>query len=141
MKNSTYPPFKVTCTVDVIMPGNDTPFPDLVIKLEFYIQCWDDIHTAAKREAKYRLERMGVDSDKLKHACFEDGDHEFIAIQPKGVKREYGVPVEAFYHCDPKKRDLLIRQRRLVPDSLGHMRELYGKPVETVKADVEAVPA
>lgn len=129
MKPPTYPYFKVVCTVDVTMPGNATYTPDLVIKLGFFIQCWDDIGSTAKREAIWRLELLGVPADALKNAFFDTGDCAYIALDSKGVRRENGTAVEAFYHCDPKKRDTLIRQRRLVPDSLAEMCRIYGTSV------------
>ena len=136
MKPSTYPLFTVSCTVSIQLPDSQSYRPDIAIKVAFYINHWDDIHRQAKREAIWQLERLGVASDKLKEAHFETDDHAYIAIEPKGVKREYGAPVEAFYHCDPKKREVLIRQRRLVPDSQTEMVALYGKAATT-----QAVPA
>ena len=127
MKLLTYPPFRATCIVNVQLPENKSYTPDIAIRLTFFINHWGDIHTTAKREAIWKLERLGVDADTLKNADFETDDHSYIAVEPKGVKREYGVAVEAFYHCDPKKRDLLIRQRRLVPESQAEMVEIYGK--------------
>lgn len=138
MKNLQYPPFKVTCIVTVQLPENKSYTPDISIRLTFFIQHWGDIHGYAKREAIYRLERLGVATDTLRDAYFETDNHSYIAVEPKGVKREYGVPVEAFYLHDPKKREVLIRQRRLVPESHAEMVELYGKPA---KATAEAVPA
>lgn len=136
MKRLTYPPFTVTCTVNIQLPDNQSFHPDIAVKVGFYIQHRDDIYSSAKREAIWRLERLGVASDKLKDASFETDDYSYTAIEPKGVKREYGVPVEAFYHHDPKKRDVLIRQRRLVPESHSEMVRLYGKAETT-----PAVPA
>ena len=54
------------------------------------------------------------------------------------MRREYGVPVEAFYFHDPKKRDLLIRQRRLVPESQAEMVAFYGKPTAQTETEVAA---
>lgn len=136
MKLSAYPPFTVSCTVNIQLPDNQSYRPDIAIKVAFYINHQDDIHSQAKREAIWQLERLGVASDKLKDAYFETDDHSYIAVEPKGVKREYGVPIEAFYHHDPKKRDVLIRQRRLVPESHTEMVTLYGKAAAT-----QATPA
>lgn len=138
MKNLTYPPFKVTCIVKVQLPENKSYSPDIAVRLSFYIQHWGDIHSHAKCEAIFRLERLGVEKGLLDNADFETEDCSYVAVEPKGVKREYGVPVEAFYLHDPKKRELLIRQRRLVPESHAEMLEMYGTPA---KATAEAVPA
>ena len=133
MKNSVYPPFTVSCLVNVQLPDNQSLHPDIAIKVAVYIQHWGDIYGAAKREAMWRLERLGVDKDTLKDAYFETDDHSYVALEPKGVKREYGVPVEAFYFHDPKKRALLIRQRRLVPESQAEMVAIYGKTAAPAK--------
>lgn len=133
MKPSAYPPFKLHCTVTIRLPDNKSFSPDIAIKVAFYINHWDDISSTARREAIWKLERLGVAKETVQDAYFEIDDHSYIAVEPKGVKREYGVPVEAFYHHDPKKRDLLIRQRRLVPESQREMVEIYGKAVVNPK--------
>ena len=137
MKPSTYPPFGFRCTVAVQLSENKSYTPDISIKVAFYIQHWGDIHPAAKREAIWKLERLGVDKDMLKDADFETSEYEYTAIEPKGIKRD-GTPIEAFYHCDPKKREQLIRQRRLVPDSYEDMHAMYGKPAKTTTDGVFA---
>lgn len=133
MKHLVYPPFTVSCLVSIQLPDNKSRQPDIAIKVAFYINHWDDIHSTAKREAVWKLERLGVDKDTLKDAYFETDDHSYTAVEPKGVKREYGVPVEAFYLHDPKKRALLIRQRRLVPESREEMVAIYGKAEAAAK--------
>ena len=138
MKPSTYPTFKCTCTCNVHLPENKSYTPDLAIRLSFYIQHWGDITSYAKREVIYRLERLGVDKDTLKDAYFDTEDHTYLAIEPRLVRRQYGVPVEAFYLHDPKKRDTLIKQRRLVPDSHWEMVEMYGKSEKPTATEVPA---
>jgi len=140
VKLSTYPAFRLKCTVGIILPGNTSCKPDITLVVSLFVNHWNDIQSGAMREAVYRLELLGVDKDTLKNAEFEVDDCSYVALEPRGVRREYGVPVEAFYHHDPKKRDVLIRQRRLVPDSQAEMVELYGKPV-VVAVNAEAVPA
>ena len=141
MKFSTYPPFLCTCICNVQLPDNKSRSPDIRIKLTFHINHWGDIQRGAMSEAAYRLERLGVEKETLQYADFEVADCDYVALEPRGVRREEYSGVEAFYHCDPKKREVLIRQRRLVPESQAEMVELYGKPVAPVKADAEAVPA
>lgn len=133
MKNCLYPPFTVSCLVNIQLPDNKTMNPDISVKVGFYINHWDDIYSAAKREAIWKLERLGVDKDTLKDAYFETDDHSYTAVEPKGIKRVYGEPVEAFYFHDPKKRALLIRQRRLVPESREEMVAIYGKAPAAVQ--------
>lgn len=131
MKRAAYPPFKVTCIVTVQLADNKSYNPDIAIRLSFYINHQDDVFCHAKRDAIWRLERLGVDKETLKDAYFETEDHSYIAVEPKGVRREYGVAVEAFYHlADRKKRGVLIRQCRLVPESHVEMVEIYGKATQ-----------
>lgn len=135
MKHLTYPYFRITCTVNVHLPENTSYTPDVAVKQSFLIRNLDEIHRTARRDAIWTLERLGVDSDKLKLAEIETDDHSYIAIDPKGVKREYRVPVEAFCFCEAgKKRATLIRQRRLVPDDLEDMVAMYGQPVKAPAA-------
>ena len=138
MKPLTYPPFKCTCICTVHLPENKTRTPDIAIRMSFYIQHWGDITSYAMREAIYRLERLGVDKETLQDAYFETEDHTYLAIEPRLVRRQYGVPVEAFYHHDPKKREQLIKQRRLVPDSHSEMVEMYGKAEKPTETEVAA---
>lgn len=138
MKRPTYPNFRLTCIVNIQLPENKSTRPDIAIRVKFYIQHWGDIHSAAKREAVWNLERLGVDKETLKFADFETDDCAYEAVDPKGVRREFGVPVEAFYLCDPKKRDVLIKQCRLVPDSYEDMVAMYGKPVKATADEVAA---
>jgi hypothetical protein len=128
MKRAAYPPFKVTCIVTVQLADNKSYSPDIAMRVAFYINHQDDVFDHAKREAIWKLERLGADKDLLKDAYFETEDHSYIAVEPKGVRREYGVAVEAFYYLSGrKKRDVLIRQYRLVPESHAEMVEIYGK--------------
>lgn len=138
MKPLTYPPFNCTCICTVQLPENKSYTPDIAIRMSFYIQHWGDITSYAKQEAIYRLERLGVNKETLENAYFDTEDCSYVAIEPKGVRREYGIPVEAFYLHDPKKRDLLIRQRRLVPDSHHEMVEMYGKPTKSTTQEATA---
>lgn len=133
MRKFSYPHFVASCLVNIQLPDNKTFNPDIAIKVGFYISHWGDIHSAAKREAIWKLERLGVDKETLKYADFETDDCSYTAVDPKGVRRVYGVPVEAFYFHDPKKRALLIRQRRLVPESREEMVAIYGKAPATVQ--------
>ena len=143
MKLSTYPPFMVHCKCNIQLLDNKSTRPDVSINVSFYIQHWNDITPGAKNEAVFRLLKLGTNPETLENAYFEVDDMTYVAIEPRGVKREYGVPVEAFYHHDHKKRDTLVKQRRLVPDSYAHMVELYGKPALKAKAteSCEGVPA
>jgi hypothetical protein len=130
MRPGAYPSFFTSCLVRISLANSDNPnHADITIKVGFYIQHWGDIQKNAMRYATWNLERLGVTESTLKNAQFEVDDCQYVAVDPKGVKREYGDRIEAFYHCNPKKRDTLIKQSRLVPDSYADMVEMYGKPV------------
>jgi len=143
VKYLTYPPFVCHCLVAVQLAENrNYNSPDVKIKVSFYINHSGDIYQAARGFAERNLQRFGVAPELLASASYEVEDEDFYAVEPRGVRREYGEPVQAYYFHDPKKRELLIRQRRLVPESREEMIRMYGKPVaKAVKADAEAVPA
>lgn len=127
MKKHSYPTFRISCLVCVHLAGSETIHPDIKVKVGFYAQHHDDVQSAGKREAIWRLERLGVAAETLKDAYFETEDHSYIAVNAKGIRREYGIDVEAFRHCDTiKKRDVLIKQQRLVPDDHSDMVAMYG---------------
>jgi len=126
MKNRTYPFFLATGMVDVFAPGDIRP--TITVKASCYISFHDESHSLMVREAKYRLEQAGVPKEKVDTFYFEGtGITELHAQEPKGVRRVYGEPVEAFIDSvELKKRDVLIRQRRIVPYSHSDMLEIYG---------------
>lgn len=128
MKPSLYPPFLASCTVTLQLPDNKSSHPDLRVRVTTYINTHDDVHGNSVAECKYRLGLLGVTKETIDSAYFEIDDTSYTAVEPRGVRREYGKAVEAFYFHDPKKRDVLIRQRRLVPESRTEMMALYGKP-------------
>jgi len=127
VKASLYPTFLASCTVILQLPDNKSTRPDLRVRVTTYINTWDDVHRNAVAECKYRLGLLGVTKETIDLAYFEIDDTRYTAVEPRGVRREYGVAVEAFYLHDPKKRDVLIRQRRLVPESMTEMMAIYGK--------------
>jgi len=127
VKAHSYPTFRVSCAVCIHLAGSESRHPDIKVKVGFYAQHHDDVQSAAKRDATWRLERLGVTPETLKGAYFETEDHAYIAVNAKGVRRENALDVEAFRHCDTiKKRDVLIRQQRLVPDDHADMVAMYG---------------
>lgn len=141
MKRTTYPSFIWSGLVCIQLPVNKSYQPDIKIKVAFYVNFRDEVEPTAKREAVWTLSKLGVSVDTLKDAYFETEDGGYTAVDPKGVRREFGDSVEAFYLHDPKKRDQLIRQRRLVPDCHAEMVRMYGrKEAEPVSLKPEAVP-
>lgn len=138
MKRHTYPHFRATTKVSLMLGGSSQASVCLVVA--FYISHWDEIHRIGRETALYKLQSIGVPADSLKNAECEVEVTEYIAIDPRGVRRDWGTQVQAFYLHDPKKRDVLIRQRRLVPDSHKEMLEIYGPKVATVAIN-EGAPA
>jgi hypothetical protein len=136
MKKLTYPYFRATGEVEVLF--YDSNLPCLTIKVAFYCSFLTEAHNIAQRETKYKLELLGVDQDVLKNASFEADNFTFEAKDAKFVKREWRSPIEAFRLCDPKKRDTLIRQRRLVPFDHAEMVDMYGKPPVLTPSTQEA---
>lgn len=144
MKFSTYPPFLCKCLVAVRTRGDEPKWnPDIRVRVAFYIHHWGDIQRGAHSKVEQQLRALEVPLEVLAGADYEVEDQEYYALEPRGVRRnEDNERVEAFYFHDPKKRELLIRQRRLVPESANEMMAIYGKPVAApAKADAEAVPA
>lgn len=126
MKLSKFPPFSAVGQVSVYEQGDMRPF--IKIGFQCYLNHRDEIDGAAVRDAKWKLQRAGVSEERIKELCFEyDCTDSLWAKEPKGVRREYGDSIEAFFdHGGLKKRDILIRQRRLVPDDAFEMRAMYG---------------
>jgi hypothetical protein len=124
MKRNTYPSFQAHCLVGVYLAGN---FSKAAIKLQvsMYIHHWDDARRGAISKAKETLASLGVTDETLQGAEFEEDEVEYLAIDPKGVRKSL-EKVSAHYLHAAKDRDRLIRQRRLVPDSATEMREIYG---------------
>ena len=142
MKFSTYPPFLCKCLVALRTPSDEPKWnPDIRVRVAFYIHHWGDIQRGARSKVEQQLRALDVSLEVLAHADYEVEDCEYYALEPRGVRRnEDNERVEAFYLHDPKKRDVLIRQRRLVPESANEMMAIYGKPT-TPKVNAEAVPA
>ncbi|ARV17501.1 hypothetical protein AEP_00541 [Curvibacter sp. AEP1-3] len=137
MKFSTLPPFKATGKVDIYQPGDFSPSA----KLEVTVIVTDQwaISTAMERAARWKLEHLGVPADKAQALNLEyNGTYEIAALEPKGVKQLWGIPVEGFLdggNYTEAKRALLIRQRRLLPLDHAEALAMYGKRVQ-VKQEV-----
>ena len=139
MKRHTYPHFTVVGIVSAYEYGSGRP--DIEIKASCYISYHDEAYSALVRDAKWRLERLGIPKERLEALYFEGAEVTGIyALDAKGVKRVYGEPVEAFIDSpELKKRDVLIRQRRMVPYDQADMLKIYAPKVAAPAA--EAVPA
>lgn len=141
MKFQTLPPFKATGKVAVYMRGDFNP----TMRLEVSVITKDawSIGGAMERAAKWKLQHLGVPEDKLEALAFEySGTDALEAMEPRGVKRVWGEPIEAFFDdisLTDKKRATLIRQRRLVPRDHHDATTIYMKP--SVSKQEEAVAA
>lgn len=137
MKLSKFPPFSAVGMVSVYEHGDIRPF--LKLRFQCYLHHREDIYSAALRDAKWKLHRAGVPQERIDELHFEfEGTDQLWAQEPTGVRRQYGHSIEAFFeHPDLKKRDILIRQRRLVPDDAISMAAMYGQP----KAATQGVAA
>lgn len=145
MKLHKYPHFHVTGQVSIFEHGSTRP--DFVILAGGYISYEEEAYGGLIRDAKRKLERLGVPADRMAELHFDDVEiTQRTAKCAIGVKQPFGERVEAFRDdaCRTTKRPTLIRQRRLIPYSQSDMLEIYGPKVAApapVQADAEAVAA
>lgn len=140
MKFSNLPPFKAIGRVAVYKHGDLNPITWLVVGV-YATDAWA-IGSAMERAAKWTLERMGVPEAAIADLFFEySGTDELYALEPRGVKRGWGEKAEGFFDTgvDMKKRDTLIRQRRLLPNEHSDAMAIYSKkPVAKLESEVAA---
>lgn len=140
MRYSNLPPFQAVGKVGVYKHGDTSPMSVLVVSV-YATDAWA-IGSAMERAAKWTLERMGVPEAALADLFFEYiGTDHLYALEPRGVKREWDEKVDGFFDAgaDMKKRDTLIRQRRLLPNEHSDAMAIYSKrPVAKQEAEVAA---
>lgn len=131
MKRHAYPHFAVIGLVAAYENGSSRP--DFEIKAGCFISYNDESFSALVRDAKWKLERLGVPKERIDTLYFDGWELlELRACNAIGVRRDYGDHVEAFLDAnDLKKRDVLIRQRRLIPHDHSDMLAIYGPKVAT----------
>lgn len=144
MKKSIYPPFLAFGLVEVYEQNSTRPMTTL--KLSSYIHFRWEAHETLTRKAKWNLKALGLSQERLDALYFEcTGIEEIFAVEPKGVRRVDGERVEAFLdsHSLGKRREVLIRQRRLVPHEIEDMKSIYGpaQAAGPAAAHAEGVPA
>ena len=132
MRRSTYPYFHVTGLVTAHEHGEISPVAR--IQAGGYVHFHDEIFGVLIRDAKWRLEKLGVSEERVSEFFFEGYETTaLIALDSIRVKGVDGERPEAFIdgaHEDKRpKRDTLIRQRRLVPIDQRDMIDLYGPKV------------
>lgn len=135
MKRLTYPHFLAKGWVEAFERGAMSPI--ITVKTSCYISYKDEADRLMVRDAKHRLEQAGVPAERVEALYFEGGGiTDIYAMEPKGVRWVYGEPTEAFLDSpELKKREVLIRQRRLVPYDQSDMLEIYGPKPATVAAE------
>jgi hypothetical protein len=126
MKRLAYPYFTVIGQVDAFKQGDTRP--TVTVKASCYISFHDDACRLLVRDAKYRLEQAGMPTERVDALYFDMASFdEYWAHDTKGVRRVFGEHCEAFVDSPAlKKRDVLIRQRRLIPHDQRDMLEIYG---------------
>ena len=143
MKRHTYPSFRVSGLVTLHEQGASSP--SLEVRATGYISFQWEAHSVLIRDAKRRLERLGMPKECLDALSPEyAGTTECFAIDARGVRRDGCERVEAFFDSPTlKKRDVLIRQRRVIPHDHADMVEMYGpKPAApATEAATEAAAA
>lgn len=134
-KRIKYPHFFITNLVDAFEHGDLHPV--ITVKASCYISVKDDAHSLLMRDAKYRLEKAGVPKERIEALYFDENNLiSLTACDPKGVRRVYGEPTEAFFDSHSlKNRDALIRQHRLVPHDHADMLAIYGPKTPGVAAE------
>lgn len=143
-KRVKYPYFTAIGLVSIHEQGASRPLAK--VRATCYISHRDEAHRLLVRDARYRLEALGVPPARLDELFFEDTEVlELYAHDAKGVRQTYGEKVEAWYDGslpDNKKREVLIKQRRLVPYDQADMVAIYGTQTAaeptTAKAKVAA---
>ena len=124
-KRHSYPTFGITGLVSGTENGATRPV--ITVRAFCYANFYDEIHGFLIRDAKWRLECIGLPKDKLNDLYFDDVEITDIhAITAKGLRLEDGDKPEGFIDSpELKKRATLIRQRRLLPHDQRDMLEIY----------------
>lgn len=137
MKFLTYPPFLAIGCVQVFENGSS--LPTVTLRISRYIRYYCEACGIFEREARRRLEDLGATKERCDAMYFEfEGITEVYAVEPRGVRRNGDERVEAFLDGPGiKKRDVLIRQRRLVPHDERDVWEIYSRKKQEQKAAEE----
>jgi hypothetical protein len=138
-KRHTYPKFHVSGTV--VLYEHDHPNPTLEIKASGYISFEWEASRILVSDAKWRLSQIGMPTECLDVLYPEyTGITECFALDARGVRNTWPDRTEAFLDSPSlKKREVLIRQRRVIPYDHPDMVAMYGPKV--VEAVAEAVAA
>lgn len=143
MRNSLLPPFRFTGRVHVFEHGSWNPMTTLEVSC--YGNNNYEAQGALMRSAKWILERLGTPTSKFDSEIFLEnaGITAVTALEPRGVRRNGDEKIEAFFDSPDlgKRRDVLIRQRRLVPWDLDDARAIYIQPTKPAAATQPAEEA
>jgi hypothetical protein len=135
-KRHSYPHFHISGLVSATEHGQLRSV--ITVRAHCYISWREEAYSALVRDAKWRLECVGVPKEKLDALYFEDeGITDIHALDARGLAIEDGERPEAFLDSPAlKNRATLIRQRRLVPDDQRDMLEMYAPKVKATAAPV-----
>lgn len=127
-KPKPLPYFRATADVEVFVVSDVNEgygrTPAAVLRVQFNVRHAFD--SGARWAVDGALACLGVPAETIKSAIIEYQIVSYVALDPIGVKRDYyGPPVEAFYLVEDKDRARLIRQRRLVPESIEDSLRIY----------------
>lgn len=127
-KQKPLPYFRATADVEVFMPDESREeygiSPAACLRVQFNVQ--HAFGTGARWAVDHALARLGVPEEKIKAAIIEYQIVSYVACDAIGVRRKnWSDPVEAFYLVEEKDRARLIRQRRLVPESIQDSLRIY----------------
>jgi hypothetical protein len=128
-KLPSYPTFSIVGLVSGTEHGETRPA--ITVRAQCYVNFKEEYHGRLIRDAKWRLECIGLPKDKLQALYFDDAEiGDIYAVDAKGVKLEWGERAEGFIDSvELKNRATLIRQRRLLPEDRRDMLEMYGPKV------------
>lgn len=140
-KRHCYPHFHISGLVSATEPGEGRPV--ITVRAHCYISYYDEAGSALVRDAKWRLESIGLPKDKLDALYFECTEILHMqALDAKGLRVEDGERPEAYLDSPTlKNRATLIRQRRLLPHDQRSMFEIYAPKVKAPIAASNEVAA
>ncbi|WP_287880467.1 hypothetical protein [Acidovorax sp.] len=135
-RRSKRPRFGFEGTVEVWTETGLNCTPAAILVVSGWAWHRDQAHTDALHDAKCQLARLKVPLDVIQAAYFETAVAAWWALDPKHVRNPENNPVPAHYlTLDATEHAALLRQQRLVPESLRESSALY------LTKTPEAVPA
>lgn len=127
-KTKPLPFFRATADVEVfVINDKEQGYGKAAACLRVQFNVQHAFDSGARWAVEGALERLGVPAETIKSAAIEYQIVSYVACNAIGVKRaNWFDPVDAFYLVEDKDRARLIRQRRLVPESIEESLRIYG---------------